>query len=224
MIPKKIHYVWVGGKELSDMAKRCITSWREKLPDFEIIQWDEKNSPMDHPYVKAMYDQKLWAFVSDYVRFWVLEREGGIYMDTDMLVLTHFDDSVLGQTFLAHTPDGFIGSNIIGAGAHDSYIQDVLAYYDRPDKAQTPVETSPVVVTKIYNEKKPGHVKVYDTKYFNPCSEGEKRTPEKLKDAYADHLWGESWVRFRRIRKLARKIGIMGLFQKFKPLFPNWVK
>ncbi|MES2622914.1 MAG: glycosyltransferase [Patescibacteria group bacterium] len=209
MIPKKIHYVWVGGKELPEMAKKCLASWKEKLPDFEIIRWDETNSPMDNAYVKAMYDQKLWAFVSDYIRFWVLEKEGGIYLDTDTLVLKNFDDKLLHTTFFGYTPDGYIGCGVIGAAAHDSFIQDILAHYNNPTKSQTREETSPIIVTKIFKDKKPAGVKIYDSSYFNPCSDGEKRTPEKLKNAYADNLWAESWVPFRRLRKFARRIGVM---------------
>ena len=83
MIPKKIHYVWVGGKVLPDEAKKCLESWRKNMPDFEIKQWDETNSPMTTPYIQYMYKAKKWAFVSDYIRFWVLKKEGGLYFDTE---------------------------------------------------------------------------------------------------------------------------------------------
>ena len=43
MIPKKIHYVWVGGKKKPRDIKRCIKSWEKKLKDYEIIEWNEKN-------------------------------------------------------------------------------------------------------------------------------------------------------------------------------------
>ena len=42
MIPKKIHYIWLGGKPLSSLSNICINSWREKLPDYEITEWNEK--------------------------------------------------------------------------------------------------------------------------------------------------------------------------------------
>lgn len=214
MIPKKIHYVWVGGKELPEMAKRCLNSWKEKLPDFEIVRWDETNSPMTHPFVKAMHDKKMWAFVSDYIRFYVLEKEGGVYLDMDTLVLKYFDTELMQGTFLGYTPDGFIGCGVIGAMAHDSFIQNILAYYDSESKVLTQEETSPHIVTKIFKETHPNHVRIYDASYFNPCEDGEKRTPEKLKNAYADNLWAESWVPFRRVRKFLRRIGIMTILKK----------
>lgn len=209
MIPRKIHYVWVGGKPLPALAEQCIASWKEKLPDFEIKRWDETNSPMNHPYVKAMYDQKLWAFVSDYIRFWALTQEGGVYLDTDTVVLKHFDDELLSQTFFGKTPDGFIGCGVIGAPAGDSFIKSIKDYYDKADKDTTRTETSPIIVTKLYEQLKPVGVKIFSTEYFNPCRAEEKRTPEKLAVAYTDNLWAESWVTYRGLRKFARKIGIM---------------
>ena len=43
MIPKVIHYCWFGGNPLSPMAEECIASWREKMPDYEIVEWNESN-------------------------------------------------------------------------------------------------------------------------------------------------------------------------------------
>jgi len=214
MIPRKIHYVWVGGKPLPDLVKKCINSWKEKLPDFEIKKWDESNSPMTHPYVQAMYNQKLWAFVSDYIRFWVLEKEGGIYLDTDTMVLKNFDDALLSKTFFGKTPDGFIGCGIIGAHPDDSFIRSIREYYDREDKEKSPKETSPIIVTSLYEKLKPADVCIFSTEYFNPCGSEEKRTPEKLAVAYTDNLWAESWVSYRILRKFLRKIGVMNYIKK----------
>ena len=94
MIPKIIHYCWFGGKEKHDLAQFCIASWHNIHPDFQIIEWNEKNSPLeDNAYVKEAFAQGKWAFVSDYVRSKVIYEHGGIYMDTDMelkLPLTEF--------------------------------------------------------------------------------------------------------------------------------------
>ena len=84
MIPKVVHYVWLGGKPLSPLGERCLASWRKHLPGWEIRRWDETNSPVDHPFVKKMLAEKKYAFASDYVRLHVLLEEGGLYMDTDM--------------------------------------------------------------------------------------------------------------------------------------------
>ena len=47
MIPKKIHYIWLGGKPKSNFSNICINSWYEKLNDYEIIEWNEDNLNLD---------------------------------------------------------------------------------------------------------------------------------------------------------------------------------
>lgn len=87
MIPKIIHYVWLGGQPLAELGERCLASWRTHLPDWEIRRWDESNSPMTHPFVRAMMERELYAFASDYVRLEALSKHGGLYLDTDVELL-----------------------------------------------------------------------------------------------------------------------------------------
>lgn len=44
MIPKIIHYCWFGGNPIPVNYQCYIDSWRRLMPDYQIIQWDEKNS------------------------------------------------------------------------------------------------------------------------------------------------------------------------------------
>ena len=34
MIPKKIHYVWVGGNEKPKDIRRCMATWKKHLSDY----------------------------------------------------------------------------------------------------------------------------------------------------------------------------------------------
>ena len=84
MIPKVIHYIWLGGQPLPPLGEKCLASWRSQLPDWEIRRWDESNSPVRHPFVRAMMDRGLYAFASDYIRLDILAKYGGLYLDTDV--------------------------------------------------------------------------------------------------------------------------------------------
>ena len=42
MIPKVIHYCWFGRNPLPDSALKCIESWKNYLPDYEIVQWNDE--------------------------------------------------------------------------------------------------------------------------------------------------------------------------------------
>ncbi|MCB9810539.1 MAG: hypothetical protein H6779_01665 [Candidatus Nomurabacteria bacterium] len=211
MIPKVIHYVWVGNQPLTPVAKRCIESWKRYLPDYEIKLWNETNIPMDHHYVKAMYAKKKWAFVADYVRFWVLEREGGIYLDTDTEVLQSFDPLLKHEAFFGQTKDGMTAAGVIGAVPNHPVIKDILKVYDN-DKTYSTKRTSPIIVTETLNGGYPT-VRVYDYHYFNPCDDGEKCTQHKLSLAYTRNHWAESWVSLAGLRKVLRRLGIAKLLR-----------
>jgi hypothetical protein len=84
MIPKIVHYVWLGGKPLNPLGLKCLASWKTFLPGWEIRRWNESNSPMDHPYVHAMIKSGRMAFASDLIRLHALLAHGGLYLDTDV--------------------------------------------------------------------------------------------------------------------------------------------
>ena len=109
MIPKIIHYCWFGRNPLPELAQRCIASWRKFLPDYEIKEWNEDNFDVNIiPYTAEAYKQKKYAFVSDYARFWILYRYGGIYFDTDVEVIRPMDDIIARGNFMGfeQDPDG----------------------------------------------------------------------------------------------------------------------
>lgn len=84
-IPKIIHYIWFGEKEKSALHKKCISSWREILPDFEIIEWNEKSYNVNkNQYTSQAYERKKWAYVADFARLDILHTYGGVYFDTDV--------------------------------------------------------------------------------------------------------------------------------------------
>lgn len=43
----------------------------------------------EHEYTKYCYEHNQWAYLSDFVRLTVVEREGGIYFDTDVEVVRY---------------------------------------------------------------------------------------------------------------------------------------
>ena len=133
MIPKIIHYCWFGGKQLPELAQHCIASWRKFLPDYEIWEWTEEGNSLTPnpspkgegsenrlfdrrmvfdvniiPYTAEAYRQKKYAFVSDYARFWIMYKYGGIYFDTDVEVIRPMDDIIARGNFMGFEvdPDG----------------------------------------------------------------------------------------------------------------------
>lgn len=133
MIPKIIHYCWFGGKALPKLAKKCKASWEKFFPDYEIKEWNEQNYDVNAtPYTKYCYENKLWAYLSDYVRLDVVEREGGLYFDTDVEVVKR-------PTGLLETSRAYFGwetTDYINTGlgfaaeVHHPAVKAMLTMYD----------------------------------------------------------------------------------------------
>lgn len=117
MIPKKIHYCWFGGKELPELAKKCISSWEKFCPDYEIIRWDESNFDLDQiPYTRWCYDNGKWAFLSDYARLAIVAEQGGLYFDTDVELVKSPDELLQYGAFYGFENDTSVATGL-GFGA-----------------------------------------------------------------------------------------------------------
>lgn len=133
MIPKIIHYCWFGGKPLPKLARKCKKSWEKFFPDYEIKEWNETNYNVNAvPYTKYCYEHKLWAYLSDYVRLDVVEKEGGLYFDTDVEVVRRADDLLQSchAYFGWETPEYLNTGLGFAAEAHHPSVKEMLAMYD----------------------------------------------------------------------------------------------
>lgn len=105
-IPKIIHYCWFGRAPLPPLALRCIASWRKFLPDYEIREWTEDNFNVNQTdYTREAYAAGKYAFVSDYARFFLLYKYGGIYFDTDVEVIRPLDEILSHGAFMGFETD-----------------------------------------------------------------------------------------------------------------------
>lgn len=211
MVSKVIHYIWVGS-EIPQEIQSLIDKNSRVLEGYEIKVWTELNMPRLNTFAQHAYNEKKWAFVSDYIRFYILYHEGGIYLDTDVEVMKSFDD-LLSCDFFAgwDKRQEYIHSFIIGVSPRHILMESVLAYYDGIKESSYP--TSPEVLTLCYgNYKKKEELNLLPSKYFSPLSEGEKATSSTFKDAYTNHLWHESWRRYVPLRRILRRIGLMKMY------------
>ncbi len=127
MIPKKIHYCWFGGAPLPDLVQKCIASWQEHCPEYEIIRWDESNFDLNCcDYVKEAYQAQKWAFVSDVARLYALVTYGGIYMDTDMELLKPLDDILQYEAISGFESNCRISAGLLSCHAKHPFFQELL--------------------------------------------------------------------------------------------------
>lgn len=153
MIPKKIHYVWFGGKEKPKKIRDCMATWEKHLVDYEIIEWNESNFDVhSHPYIKEAYENKKWAYVSDYVRAKVLFDQGGIYLDTDVLVLDNLNDLRKNRAFVGFENPNYPFTAVWGCEKHHPLAKSILEMYDQVEFQYDVNDEMKFVNTKTVSE------------------------------------------------------------------------
>lgn len=161
---KKIHYCWFGRKKLPRDVKKCIKTWKKMLPDYEIKEWNEKNFDINVcTFVKEAYNNKKWAFVSDYARIYALYTEGGIYLDTDMKIIKDVSHILDKDMFFGYEDSGYIGTAVIGVKEkHNKYLSEIMEYYKKLQHFN---------VQNIYNYANPAIITNILSKYNSEISE-----------------------------------------------------
>ena len=83
MIPKTIHYIWLGENEPNEHVKKCMQSWCI-LQDsgWNIKKWDDHSlQQLNMPkVVLAALENKKYAFAADWLRLYALYLEGGDHL------------------------------------------------------------------------------------------------------------------------------------------------
>lgn len=156
-IPKIIHYCWFGKGPKSDLILMCIESWKKYAPDFEIIEWNEDNCDInENKYVEKAYEDKKWAFVSDYFRLKVLYEMGGVYLDTDMELMKPLEPCLYQNAFFAFETPIFIHAGIIGAVPHHNLIYKIMTSYQNDEfcvEVKNIPKTIPMRITEILSKE-----------------------------------------------------------------------
>lgn len=84
-ISKTIHWCYLSNP-ISELVEKCLKTWERFCPDYTIKRWDLTNIDFEKlpKWCKVAYDNKLYAFVADYIRVKVVYEEGGVYLDSDV--------------------------------------------------------------------------------------------------------------------------------------------
>lgn len=133
MITKTIHYCWFGNNEKSKLARKCLESWKKYCPDFEIIEWNENNFDINMiDYTRFTFENKLYAYLSDYVRLWAVYNYGGLYFDTDVELIKQPDRLLQEKAFLGFESVEYINTGLgFGAQRYNSDIHLMMDQYER---------------------------------------------------------------------------------------------
>lgn len=135
MIPKIIHYCWIGGKPLTPLAQKCVESWHRIMPNYKIKLWNESNYDFTkNTFMANAYKHKKWGFVPDYARLEIIYNYGGIYLDTDVEALKPFDEFLQYPAFCGFESEHFIALGLgFGAEKGNAIIKKMMEQYENMD-------------------------------------------------------------------------------------------
>lgn len=133
MIPKTLHYIWLGGSKTLKV-KQCIDSFHKFLSDYNLIEWNESNidtskfSTSLFKLYENSYKNKKYAFCSDIARLYILKQYGGIYVDTDVEFVKSIPDTMLKHNIIGRiSPRNTVCNGCIwGCEENDDLIQRMI--------------------------------------------------------------------------------------------------
>ena len=217
MIPKKIHYCWFGRGEKPKLAQKCIKSWKKYCSGYEIIEWNEDNFDINlNPYTKMCYEQKKYAFLSDYIRLVVVYRHGGIYLDTDVEIIKPFDDLLDCEAFFGFENEQYVNTGEgFGAEAENMLVKKMEEEYEPYLSGDKGTAGCPILNTAALCREgllQDGNLQQikgavsYPKDFFNPL---ESTTGKLVKtdNTYSIHWYSMSWLPFQqRIKSKITKV------------------
>lgn len=219
MIPKIINYCWFGKGEKSIFIENCISSWRKFCPDYEIIEWNETNFDFEqHPYSTMAYQNKMWAFVSDYARLKIIYENGGIYLDTDVELIKNLDHIIENPFFCGFELEKIINTGIgFGAEKNSFLTKKMLEEYKDVEFINRDGTLNKTPCT-YYNSnalkregvllnnsfQKTSDFTIYPTEFFSPKSY-ETGVVKITENTVSIHHFDSSWEDSKSLEKKNRQ-------------------
>ena len=131
MIPKKKHFCWFGRNPKPISVEKCIKSWKKYCANYEIIEWNEENINVEmNVYTLSAYKLKKYAFLTDYLRLYIVNKYGGIYLDTDVEIIRPFDDLLNNKSFFGFENINYVNTGLgFGAEKENEIVKLMLEEY-----------------------------------------------------------------------------------------------
>lgn len=233
MIPKILHYIWLGNNKKPKSFYKCVLSSWQNYASIEsgwiLKEWNESNiGEFELPELFFnLLKEKRYAFASDILRFYILEKYGGVYFDIDQVLVNSIEDLLSEEMFISkyHEVEDYYGFGLIGVLANHIFARKIIKFYEDLSEVDTKErkERVFVIVNKVGSDiinqnkiEKEFNVRVLEQEYFYPLT---KKDFTKSTRSY--HLANTSWIPL--YKKILYKVpfysNIKFLFKKTLPKF-----
>lgn len=208
-IPHVIHRVWPGSDAMPEEYRRYGESWARHHPEWEMRLWTDADAD-ELRCAEAMSRARTYVERSDLIRYEVLRRHGGVYVDTDFECLKPIDPLLEGVTAFAAYPRA--GTSKIATGVmgcvpgHPAFERAAERVHEAVGSVRHG-ETGPWLMTEIVREFP--EVTVFDAELFYPYHWTELHLRDvEFPDAYGAHHWSLRFLEKLHLRheKAAHRI------------------
>ena len=209
MIPKLIHFIWVGDE--SKCPTNCMDTWRTHHPDWNFIVWGnaELNELkwVNRDHMMAMYDRELNG-VADMMRWEILHANGGIVVDADSICLRRLDDHLLDCEAFACWENEIVRPGLIAAGyfgceAGNPFVKQIVRDIASEESVTHDMAwktVGPLRLTESYRKYNYSKLRIYPSHYFIP-QHFSGAAYEGSDPVYAHQLWGSTRRCYDEIHK-----------------------
>ena len=208
-IPKKLHQVWLGGeipKEYLELTKK----WLENHPGWEYRLWGDSDIFEFGLDKNPIYNEIVnLGSKSDILRYHIINKYGGVYIDTDFISIKSLDEltkfSFFGGGFSIikeqnNNPEIYNG--LFGSIKNHPILRDCINNFQSTNKIPSIHKaTGPTFFTEMIFKNIKGDeddILFFPLSYFYPFP-GRFRFNKKninkwvKNESYCMHLWNCSW-------------------------------
>ena len=203
--------MWFGSNPMPRICGECIESWHKVLPsDWSFQFWNEDNYDVEtkNNFVLQAYRSGNYAFVSDYARWDILHRQGGVYVDTDVFLLKDITPLLQHKAFGGRNSLGLFASGLIlGAEPNLPIFAEMKAEYNKRNFLTKDGKPTYVTNIMVENELLAQHnlkpdleiaqtvadITIYPIDYFCPYNPSECKI-KTTANTYAVHQFTSTWM------------------------------
>ena len=128
LIPRLFHWIWLGSHAMPDEHRHWREGWLRTHPGWDHRLWTDHNLP---PLKNGPEFRRAETFAqkADIARYELVERYGGIYLDTDMECIDNLEPLLDGAEAFAGwlEPGVEIGIGIFGATPEHPWLVELVS-------------------------------------------------------------------------------------------------
>jgi hypothetical protein len=213
-IPKILHMVWVGENKAPQYFWDNLNKWKSLMPNWKFMVWTNDKLTTDYfeeDHLVMLKNIIKPSYVSDFIRFYVLQKWGGFYLDADVTPLRNLEELpiehsiVLCNDLPENNPNYMMCAFIAGVQNHPVWemcIDDYIKYSNDPEELNgKPV--GPIIFGRVIGRNREwlsnDYIELpYWFFYRNQIGDPGPYLPDRVMrnhpDAFGNHFYASTWV------------------------------